>query len=115
MFREVVNRYHGGSQFRLQGSMLRMEIKKEVRTMQWELVVALVIAIPIILFPAAYVWYLNIGGIVAVIEKRKKSAAARWLFEFERKGIIAWERQDDKIKQHYLDQADSIVEYIKKG
>ena len=32
--------------------------------MQWELIVALVVAIPVILFPAAFVWYLNIGGIV---------------------------------------------------
>ena len=39
--------------------------------MQWELVVALVIAIPIILFPAAYVWYLNIGGIYAQIKEAK--------------------------------------------
>ena len=31
--------------------------------MQWELVVALAIAIPIILFPAAFVWYLNLGWI----------------------------------------------------
>ena len=31
--------------------------------MQWEFIVALVIAIPIILFPAAFVWYLNIGSI----------------------------------------------------
>ena len=37
--------------------------------MQWEFVVALVIAIPIILFPAALVWYLNIGGIYAAIRK----------------------------------------------
>ena len=44
--------------------------------MQWELVVALVIAIPIILFPAAYVWYLNIGGIYyAIKEAREKRAA----------------------------------------
>ena len=37
--------------------------------MQWELVVALVIALPIILFPfpVAYVWYLNIGGIVVAV------------------------------------------------
>ena len=39
--------------------------------MQWELVVALAIAIPVVLFPAAFVWYLNIGGIMqAVREKR---------------------------------------------
>ncbi|MFC1931953.1 hypothetical protein ACFLXJ_07155 [Chloroflexota bacterium] len=39
--------------------------------MQWELVVALVVAIPIILFPAAYVWYLNIGGIYAAIREAR--------------------------------------------
>ena len=37
--------------------------------MQWELIVALVVAIPIILFPAAFVWYLNIGGIYAAIKE----------------------------------------------
>ncbi len=37
--------------------------------MQWEFIVALVIAIPIILFPAAFVWYLNIGGIYAAIRE----------------------------------------------
>ena len=45
--------------------------------MEWQIIVALVIAIPIILFPAAYVWYLNIGGIVAILKdarvaRRKK-------------------------------------------
>lgn len=37
--------------------------------MQWEFIVALVIAIPIILFPAAFVWYLNIGGIHAAVRE----------------------------------------------
>ena len=45
--------------------------------MQWELVVALAIAIPIILFPAAYVWYLNIGGIVAAIKDAREARLAR--------------------------------------
>ena len=31
--------------------------------MQWEFMVALVVAIPIILLPAAFVWYLNLGWI----------------------------------------------------
>ena len=31
--------------------------------MQWELIVALVIAIPIVIFPAAFVWWLNLGWI----------------------------------------------------
>lgn len=45
--------------------------------MQWELVVALVIAIPIILFPAAYIWYINIGGICAAIREAREKQIAR--------------------------------------
>ncbi len=40
--------------------------------MQWELIVALVVAIPVILFPAAYVWYLNIGGVHAAIKQARE-------------------------------------------
>lgn len=44
------------------------------------LIVALVLAIPVVLLPAAFVWYLNIGGIVHVVRDaraapRKKVAA----------------------------------------
>jgi len=45
--------------------------------MQWELVIALVIAIPIILFPAAYVWYLNVGGIYTAIKEARARRVAR--------------------------------------
>ncbi len=46
--------------------------------MQWEFIVALVIAVPIILFPVAFVWYLNVGGVVqAVREARQARAAGR--------------------------------------
>ena len=44
--------------------------------MQWEFVVALVIAIPVILFPAAFVWYLNIGGIYAAFKEARERRAA---------------------------------------
>jgi hypothetical protein len=45
--------------------------------MEWQIAVALVVAIPVVLFPAAFVWYLNIGGVVqAVREARAKKAAA---------------------------------------
>jgi len=44
--------------------------------MQWEFIVALVIAIPIILFPAAFVWYLNIGGIYAAIKEARTRRTA---------------------------------------
>jgi len=45
--------------------------------MQWEFIVALVIAIPIILFPVAFVWYLNIGGIYAAIKEARARHAVR--------------------------------------
>jgi len=41
--------------------------------MQWEFVVALVIAIPVSLFPAAFVWYLNIGGIFQSVREARKT------------------------------------------
>lgn len=44
--------------------------------MQWQLMVALVLAIPILLFPVAYIWYINVGGIVAAIRERKARTAA---------------------------------------
>ena len=49
--------------------------RKEVEAMQWELVVALVIAVPVILFPVAYVWYINIGGIIAAIKRVRERRA----------------------------------------
>jgi len=51
--------------------------------MQWEFVLALVIAIPIILFPAAFVWYLNIGGIYAAIKEARVRRAAHRKHEKE--------------------------------
>lgn len=42
--------------------------------MEWQVILALVLGIPIILFPAAYVWYLNIGGIFAAVRKEKAEA-----------------------------------------
>ncbi len=49
--------------------------------MQWELIVALAIAIPVILFPAAFVWFLNISGILTVWKetraREKRRAKAR--------------------------------------
>ena len=44
--------------------------------MQWEFILALVIAIPIILFPAAFVWYLNIGSILQATQKATRRARA---------------------------------------
>lgn len=55
-----------------------MEIRgKEVRTMQWEFIVALVVAIPIILIPVAFIWFLNVSGIYTVIRETRKRRIAR--------------------------------------
>ena len=45
--------------------------------MEWQIVVALVIAIPIILFPVVFVWYLNIGGIYALIKEARARRVTR--------------------------------------
>jgi hypothetical protein len=45
--------------------------------MHWEFIVGLVIVIPVILFPVAFVWYFNIGGIVNAIRQARARRAAR--------------------------------------
>ncbi len=46
--------------------------------MEGQIIVALAIVIPVILFPAAFVWYLNIGGIYAAVkEARARKVAAK--------------------------------------
>jgi hypothetical protein len=46
--------------------------------MEWTFVLALVIAVPVILFPAAFIWFLNIGGIFAAYKKaRAKRTVAK--------------------------------------
>ena len=45
--------------------------------MEWQTIVALVVAVPIILFPAAFVWYLNIGGIVTAAKEARVKKATR--------------------------------------
>jgi len=41
-------------------------------------IIALVVTIPVILFPAAFVWYLNAGGLVqAIREARQRKATVK--------------------------------------
>ncbi len=39
--------------------------------MEWQIIIALVIAIPIILIPVVFVWFLNIGGSYAAIKEAR--------------------------------------------
>jgi hypothetical protein len=45
--------------------------------METALIVALVVAVPVILFPAAFIWYMNIGGIVRAARAVKEPKAQR--------------------------------------
>ncbi|MDD5039292.1 MAG: hypothetical protein PHN78_08295 [Dehalococcoidales bacterium] len=45
--------------------------------MEWQVIVALVVAIPVVLFPAAFVWYLNIGGIMAAVREARAVRAKK--------------------------------------
>lgn len=45
--------------------------------MRWEFIVALVVAIPIVVLPVAFVWYLNLGGIYAAFRAARRKKAAK--------------------------------------
>ena len=45
--------------------------------MDWQIIVALALVIPVILFPAAFVWYLNIGGIYTAIKEARERRVAQ--------------------------------------
>jgi len=45
--------------------------------MEWYFILALVLAIPVILIPAAFIWYLNASGLYTVIRETQKRRAAR--------------------------------------
>ena len=45
--------------------------------MQWEFLVALIVTIPVILFPAAFVWYLNAGNLIKTIKEARAKKLAR--------------------------------------
>jgi len=44
--------------------------------MQWEFVIALALAIPVVLFPAAYIWYLTAGGLGQMIREASRGRTA---------------------------------------
>ena len=43
--------------------MINLEECHKETTMQWPIIIVLVIVVPIIIFPVVFVWYLNIKGI----------------------------------------------------
>jgi len=45
--------------------------------MEWQIIVALVVAIPVILLPVVLVWYLNLGSVFATIREARARRFAR--------------------------------------
>ena len=43
--------------------------------MEWQIIVALTLIIPVILLPVIFVWFLNIGGLFAVIRRVRERRA----------------------------------------
>jgi len=37
--------------------------------MSWQVAVALIIAVPVVLLPVAFVWYLNTGGVLSAVRE----------------------------------------------
>jgi hypothetical protein len=44
--------------------------------MDWHAIVAIAVAVPVIFFPAAFVWYLNLGGIYSALRESKARKVA---------------------------------------
>ena len=44
--------------------------------MEWHMVVTLVLAIPVILIPVAFIWYLNVSGIRTVRKEAREKRVA---------------------------------------
>ena len=45
--------------------------------MEWQIILALVLVIPIVLVPVVFVWYLNIGGAYAAIKEARARRVIR--------------------------------------
>ncbi len=45
--------------------------------MGWQVIVVLAVVIPIVLLPAAFVWYLNLRGLHALLKEAKEKGTAK--------------------------------------
>jgi len=44
--------------------------------MEWQIIVALAVVIPVILVPVVFVWFLNIGGMYTILKRVRERRAA---------------------------------------
>jgi hypothetical protein len=45
--------------------------------MEWQVILALVLAIPVLLIPVALIWYINIGGVVHAAREARRVKEAQ--------------------------------------
>jgi hypothetical protein len=45
--------------------------------MEWYTILAIILAIPVILIPIAFIWYINVSGIYTVFRETMKRRAVR--------------------------------------
>ncbi len=45
--------------------------------MEWQFIVALIFAIPVILFPLVFLWYINVGGLFNALARARQRKTAR--------------------------------------
>ena len=45
--------------------------------MTWQIILALVLAIPVMLIPVALIWYINVGGIYVMLKETHRRDIAR--------------------------------------
>jgi hypothetical protein len=51
--------------------------EKEVIAMAWPVILAIIIAVPVLLIAAVFVWYINVSGILTVMRETRRRAVAR--------------------------------------
>jgi len=56
--------------------------------MEWQVILALVLGIPVILLPVAFVWYLNVSGLYRVVRDARQRQKRRAAHE-EQIGAVA--------------------------
>jgi hypothetical protein len=74
----TANRHNCGMQrrWRYANVVTGKQARRQEKEMEWQLIVALVIMIPIILVPVAFVWYLNLGGMRLLLRAVRRTKIA---------------------------------------
>jgi hypothetical protein len=44
---------------------------------EWQIVIVFIIAVPIVLFPVAFIWYLNMGSVYTAVKEARARRAVR--------------------------------------